>query len=185
MPKIRQGKISDLTPDPKNANRGTERGRHLLETSLSQLGAGRSIVADANGIILAGNKTYAAFGGELGLEDTIEIETDGTQLVVVKRTDLDLTAPKKSEKYQKAQKLAIADNQVGRVSLDFDPVVLDGISKEVDLSEYFLDYELEGFSQQDLEIPESNKPLEPEDIESELNCECPKCGFKWKSDKGR
>jgi hypothetical protein len=34
-------KLSDLTPDSHNANKGTERGRALLEKSLRQYGAGR------------------------------------------------------------------------------------------------------------------------------------------------
>ena len=42
--------IRDLTPDPSNANRGTERGSALLETSIERYGLGRSIVADRNGV---------------------------------------------------------------------------------------------------------------------------------------
>ncbi len=49
--------LSDLVPDPDNANRGTERGAALLEHSLRQYGAGRSILADKNGVVIAGNKT--------------------------------------------------------------------------------------------------------------------------------
>lgn len=44
--------ISNLSLDDKNANRGTERGRHLLAESLKKLGAGRSIVCDRNGRVI-------------------------------------------------------------------------------------------------------------------------------------
>ncbi len=42
-PKIIQT-ISDLQPDPDNANLGTERGLRVLDDSLRECGAGRSIL---------------------------------------------------------------------------------------------------------------------------------------------
>ncbi len=39
--------IDDLTPDVRNANLGTERGRYMLEQSIREVGAGRSIVVAA------------------------------------------------------------------------------------------------------------------------------------------
>ena len=50
-------KISDLIPDAANANKGTQRGLKALDTSLRQYGAGRSILIDRDGRIIAGNKT--------------------------------------------------------------------------------------------------------------------------------
>ena len=41
--------IADLTPDEKNANRGTQRGVAMLEDSLRRHGAGRSILVDKHG----------------------------------------------------------------------------------------------------------------------------------------
>ncbi len=49
--------LADLKPDPKNANSGTDRGRKMLRQSLEELGAGRSVLVDRNGAIIAGNKT--------------------------------------------------------------------------------------------------------------------------------
>ena len=66
-------KVTDFLPDEKNANRGTERGRFLLEKSLRELGAGRSILADKNGKLIAGNKT-AEVAAEIGMEDAIIVE---------------------------------------------------------------------------------------------------------------
>jgi len=45
-----------------NANRGTERGTSALESSLELYGAGRSILLDKNGIIIAGNKVKGEWG---------------------------------------------------------------------------------------------------------------------------
>lgn len=82
-------KLADLTPDAKNANRGTERGGQMVEDSLRTYGAGRSILIDKHGVIIAGNKT-AEHAGSIGFEDVIIVPTDGTKLVAVQRTDLDL-----------------------------------------------------------------------------------------------
>lgn len=76
--------LADLTLDPENANRGTPRGTALLATSLRQYGAGRSIVADRDGVVLAGNKTLQA-AKDLGLGVRV-VETTGDELVVVQRT---------------------------------------------------------------------------------------------------
>lgn len=81
-------KITDLTFDPDNANRGTERGSYMLERSLEKFGAARSIVIDKNGVVIAGNKTLAK-AGELGIEDAAVIQTNGEKVVAVQRMDLD------------------------------------------------------------------------------------------------
>src|SRR5690349_5879217 len=127
--------VEDLTPDPHNANRGTARGRALLDTSLRTYGAGRSILADKDGTVIAGNKTLEA-AAELGL--TIrEVHTTGDELVVVVRDDLSLATDKA------ARELAYADNRVGQIDLDFDPVVLAAdLEAGVDLSKFWFEPEL-------------------------------------------
>jgi hypothetical protein len=127
-------KLRDLTPDAKNANKGTERGARMVEDSLRQYGAGRSILVDKNLRIIAGNKT-AENAGSIGLEDVIIVPTDGTKLVAVQRTDLDL------ETDSAAQELAIADNRSSQVSLEWDPVVLKEL--DVDLAKFWTEEELE------------------------------------------
>jgi hypothetical protein len=52
--------IEELTQDEHNFNKGTEGGAELMERSLKELGAGRSILIDKNGTIIAGNKTQEA-----------------------------------------------------------------------------------------------------------------------------
>lgn len=82
-------KTRDLIQDDRNLNRGTERGREPINTSVGRYGAGRSILIDKNNRIIAGNKTQEA-ALEAGIDDVIVIETDGKKLVAVKRTDIDL-----------------------------------------------------------------------------------------------
>jgi DNA modification methylase len=115
-------KISDLIPDPKNANKGTARGRGMLETSLQKYGAGRSILIDKNNVIIAGNKTAEVAGG-IGMENVRIIETDGTEIIAVKRTDLDANS-------KQGRELAIADNRVGEVGLEWNPEELAGLKLE-------------------------------------------------------
>ena len=123
--------LSDLTPDTQNANKGTERGRYMVEASLAETGAGRSIVADKDGRIIAGNKTLEAWAGMGGAVKIVE--TDGQELVVVQRTDLDLSDPK-----GKARKLAYYDNRAGQVGLEWDAEqLLADVNAGVDLAAMF------------------------------------------------
>ena len=57
---------AQLKTDPQNANKGTARGRGMLERSLQRYGAGRAPVVSADGVILAGNKTVEV-ARELGI----------------------------------------------------------------------------------------------------------------------
>lgn len=130
-------KISDLQLDPNNANKGTKRGAKLLVNSLDRFGAGRSILIDRNGKIIAGNQTVKN-AGVAGIEDVIVIESDGTKLVAVQRTDLDLNDPK-------ARELAIADNRAGEMGLAWDASVLADAG-DLDLQPFFTDAELRNFT---------------------------------------
>jgi len=133
-------KLSDLQPDDRNANKGSERGTYMIRRSLEKLGAGRSILLDKNGRIIAGNKT-AESAADVGLDDVIVVRTQGRQLVAVLREDLDLDDPAGM-----ARELAYADNRTGQVSLDWDAGVLaEDIAGGVDLSDWFKPYELNAF----------------------------------------
>ena len=129
--------LSDLSPDRTNANKGTQRGRGMVEASLRETGAGRSIVVDKDGRIIAGNKTleaWADIGGEIEV-----IRTDGKRLVVVQRDDLDL-----SDDTGQARKLAYYDNRAGEVGLEWDTEqLLADLNAGVDLSGMFRDDELD------------------------------------------
>jgi DNA modification methylase len=108
-------RLSDLRADLANANKGTERGNQMLEDSLQSCGAGRSILIDRNGIIVAGNKT-AEVAGQVGIEEVIVVPSDGRRLVAVQRTDLDLSDPA-----SKARLLATYDNRTSELNLEWLP----------------------------------------------------------------
>lgn len=129
-------KLSELVQDSANANVGTFRGKCAVERSLLDCGAGRSIVTDRNGVILAGNKTAAAAQSAGLNEEVILVQTDGSQLVVVQRTDLDASD-------KKAKTLGVADNRTAEIGLDWDPAVLKSLNAELDLQPYFSPAELQ------------------------------------------
>lgn len=113
-PKVTRRSIADYLEDHANANKGSERGLSMVEESLSQDGAGRSIVVDAENRIVAGNKTWEA-SALAGIEDVIEVETDGHSLIVHKRRDWDLTDVQGA-----ARRYAYRDNRASEVSLTWD-----------------------------------------------------------------
>lgn len=123
-------KLSDLQSDKRNANKGSPRGDKMIEDSLRQYGAGRSILIDKHGKIIAGNKTVEN-AGQIGMDDVIVVQSDGTKLVAVQRTDLDLGTDKM------AKELAIADNRSSQVSLDWDVDVLKELATEIELDKFF------------------------------------------------
>src|SRR6202161_1879907 len=141
--------ITQLVLDGKNANKGTRRGRVLLEESLGKYGAGRSVLVDRKNRVIAGNKTVEA-ARAAGLRSIAVIETDGSSLVAVQRGDLDLTRDKK------ARELAIADNRVGELDLEWNPEVV--ASLDVDLAKFWSEAELNGllkdFRNGELSAPE-------------------------------
>jgi len=128
-PDNKQVKIKDLIFDDHNANAGTPRGRGLLENSLQKYGAGRSILLDKNNRIIAGNKT-AETAGETGFDNVRIVETDGREIIAVKRMDLDL------KKDKRARELATMDNRVGQIDLEWKGPELSALANEgIDLHE--------------------------------------------------
>lgn len=115
--------LEDLIPDIDNANEGSAFGLGMIERSLADYGAGRSIVVDRNGKIIGGNKTVEA-AINAGLTDVVVVSTDGNKIIVHQRTDLDLDVDRD------AVELAIADNRTSQVSMRWSPDVLDRLVDE-------------------------------------------------------
>lgn len=124
-PRITKEKFENLVLDDLNANMGTEYGTHLLEKSFRELGAGRSILLDKNNRIIAGNKS-AETAVASGFKDVIIVETDGTQLVAVKRTDIDIDS-------KHGRELALADNATSKANLQWEPKAIAQIQEQWDV----------------------------------------------------
>jgi hypothetical protein len=130
-------KVRDLTPDPKNANRHTQRGQAMTETSIRRYKFGRSVLVDKNGKSIAGAGVIATAADVVGTDaDVVVVKTDGTKLVVVQRTDLDIDTD------VAAKELAIADNRTNQVGLDWDVERLQALETEgVQIGQFFRDKE--------------------------------------------
>ena len=118
--------INDLQNDPKNARKRTDKSAKLIRQSLEQYGAARSIVIDENNRILAGNGTIAG-AKAAGIKNLKVIETDGNEIIAVKRTGLT-----EDEKVG----LALADNRSSDLS-EWDLNMLEELSQEHDLNPWF------------------------------------------------
>jgi DNA modification methylase len=167
-PQVRVVPITQLVLDEKNANKGTKRGRELLGESLEKYGAGRSVVVDRHNRVIAGNKTVQA-AVAAGMNSIAVIETDGSSLVAVQRADLDL------EKDKRARELAIADNRVGELDLEWNPGVL--ASLDVDLKQFWNENELNALLK-DFRSGELFAPEPKIDHAAELQ-------KKWKTERGQ
>ena len=124
-------KIEDLRFDDKNFNKHTEFGMSLLEKSLRENGAGRSILLDKDNNIIAGNGVIEA-AGNIGLEKVKIVESDGSEIIAVKRTDVRLNS-------KKGREMALADNATAAADLDWDEENLKTEFEDEELKDWGVD----------------------------------------------
>jgi hypothetical protein len=125
--------LKDLRPDPRNARTHGERNVGMIERSLESYGAGRSILIDGEGQIIAGHGVIEA-AANVGIEKVVPVEASGHEIIAVVRRGL--TDQQKAE-------LALADNRTSDLS-EFDPAVLKALSDDglADLDKFFFPEEL-------------------------------------------
>ena len=109
--------VADLRQDERNYRKHSEENKKRIKKSIDECGLGRSVVVDADGVLVAGNGVQSVLPEDTPIRI---VETDGTELVVVKRTDL-------HEGDERRKKLALADNATSdNVEWDFDAMAADG-----------------------------------------------------------
>ena len=123
--------MTEIKFDKRNYRKHNDKNKSLIRKSLEECGAGRSIVIDNSGEIIAGNGIYEQ-AQKLGLKTKI-IETDGSDLVVVKRTDLNTDD-------EKRKRLAVMDNSTSD-------------SSEFDLELLSVDFEVHDLQDMGIDIP--------------------------------
>lgn len=161
--------IKELKFDEHNFNRHNDEGMSLLEKSIKENGLGRSILLDKDNNIVGGNGvTEKAI--ELGKTKVRIIETDGTELIAVKRTDLTLDS-------EQGRKMALADNSVAHVNLEWNEEELQKAQDEwglvpeewgVEMPDFNVNYEDE-----DAEIERKKKEFEARMEAGELSDDDP------------
>jgi hypothetical protein len=166
--KQRLNHIKDLIPDPKNRRKHTPRNVGMIVDALQKVGAGRSIVIDENNEVLAGNATIEA-AGEAGITKLKVIETNGEEVIAVRRTGL--TDEQKRD-------LAIYDNRTAELAAWDERQLLQDMENGVDLTEFFDKNELIDLLKS---VKDQTAPDEFSVVDENLDTdhECPKCGYKW------
>jgi len=144
--------LSDIIKlDPRNYRKHGDKNKKLIRNSLKNYGAGRSIVIDGDDVVIAGNGVYDE-ARKIGLKVRI-IESDGSELIAIKRTDL------KTDD-EKRKLLAIADNKTSDTSeFDFDLLTDDF---DINILEDL------GFEDIEINLFKDDVELEEDDFEVEL-----------------
>lgn len=132
--------------DRRNYRKHNDRNKELINKSLKECGAGRSIVIDNDNEIIAGNGIYEQ-AQKLGLKTKV-IETDGSELVVVKRTDLQTDDAKRKQ-------LAVMDNSTSDSS-EFDFELLQADFDTEELEDWGLDVDF-AIEEEEKKVIESQK----------------------------
>lgn len=148
--------MAEIKFDKRNYRKHNDKNKTLINKSLEECGAGRSILIDNEGEIIAGNGVYEQ-AQALNIPVKV-IETDGSELIAVKRTDL---APDD----ERRKRLAVMDNSASDSS-EFDLVLLQEDFELPDLQDMGIDIP-------DIEV-ESGEPEEKQ-INKKL-LKCPVCG---------
>ena len=111
----------DLKQDEHNYRKHSETNKARIRKSIDEAGLGRSVVIDADGVLVAGNGVQSVVDPNTPVR---MVETDGTELVVVKRTDLHTGDPRRKT-------LAFADNATGDdVEWDMEAIAEDWTEDE-------------------------------------------------------
>ena len=107
MNMAKQKESVEITFDQRNYRKHSKKNKDLIKKSLEELGAGRSVLLDKENSLIAGNGVFEQ-AKALGIPVRV-VETDGSELIAVKRTDL-------ATKDEKRKKLALADNAASDLS---------------------------------------------------------------------
>lgn len=146
--------IKDLKFDSRNYRRHNDKNKELIKKSIDEVGYGRSIVIDADNEVICGNGVLSQTTDKTPIKI---VETDGNELIVVKRIDL------KTDDLKRKQ-LAVMDNSTSDSS-DFDLALLQE------------DFDVDQLNDWGIEII-LNEEKELKDISDELKevyevvCEC-------------
>lgn len=125
MAKEKKIKISELIPDDKNNNKHTAYGMDLLEKSVNKVGIIESITVSNDDKIISGNARHEVIGKNF-TKEALVIETDGTQPIIIKRTDIESD----TKQFYEASILA---NTTAKKNIDFDMEVIDSLAVEYDI----------------------------------------------------
>ena len=160
--------VKDIKFDERNYRIHSEKNKELIRKSINECGLARSVVVDNENCLIGGNGVVSQLDKNTPVK---VIETDGSELVVVKRTDLNTDD-------EKRKKLAVMDNSTSDSSefdidlmsedftngelLDMGVVIPEDVEVEVEDSKYTRKvsipvYEIKGEEPKISEMIDTNK----------------------------
>lgn len=151
--------IKDLKQDRRNYRKHNQRNLDLIKKSVTEVGLGRSVVIDNENEIVCGNGLVSTLDKNTPIK---VVETDGSELVVVKRTDLQTDDAKRKQ-------LAVMDNSTSDSS-EFDFELLQEDFDTEELEDWGLDV--------DFAIEEEEKEVIEDEVPEEVETKC-KRGDIW------
>lgn len=137
--------------DKRNYRKHNDKNKQLIKKSLKDCGTGRSILIDKEGEIIAGNGVYEQ-ASKLKIPVKV-IETDGKELIAIKRTDLATDDDRRKQ-------LAVMDNTTSDSS-EFDVEMLQEDFGVDFLGEMGVDVE---FTEEDFEDSVEQTPNVPQSL---------------------
>lgn len=123
--------LKDIKFDKRNFRIHSKKNKELIKKSITECGLARSVVVDNENCLIGGNGIVSQLDKSTKIK---VIESDGSELVVVKRTDL-------STNDEKRKKLAVMDNSTSD-------------SSEFDLELLKMDFDIPDLKDMGIEIPE-------------------------------
>lgn len=153
-------KFEDLKFDKRNYRRHNEKNRDLIKKSINEVGFGRSIVVDNENEIICGNGVVSQIAKSTPIK---VIETNGSELIVVKRTDLQTNDEKRKQ-------LAVMDNSASDTS-DFD---IELLKEDFSIDE-LADFGISVFEPSEIDVDKFFEDSEQK-VKEPKTIKCPKCG---------
>jgi len=161
---IKLVEISTLKEFDKNPRNITEEGMNRLKKQIQKLGQYKPLVVTSDGVILGGNMRFRALT-ELGIEKvwvSVVKPKDKNEMLEITFSDNDRAGCYDEEMLEKL---------LPEFSLDWSDYAVDTL-------EPILIDELYKTTQESFEG--KNKEVDSNNLDSDLNATCPRCGFQFK-----
>jgi hypothetical protein len=111
--------------DKRNTNLHTPEGMELLDKSVKKVGVIESYTISNDGVVISGNARHEIIKDNF-TKEPIVIETDGTEAIIIKRTDIESN----TKKFHEASILA---NTTAHKNYNLDTDLIEEIIEEFDI----------------------------------------------------
>jgi hypothetical protein len=92
--------------DKRNTNLHTDAGLQLLDKSIDKVGIIESYTISNDGVVISGNARHEKISAKISKEPIV-IETDGTEAIIIKRTDIESNTKKFEDSFNAGFELAL------------------------------------------------------------------------------